>query len=176
MYSSKVFYLFIPGLYLLYEDRYWFYNNTNQGWINKKCWMNTFSTCRKALLWWVYQERHGNNNFNLRSLVHLFWVSASFVEGDWTSSRDIQSRRIQIHIKYNVIWWSFEPNGIPFVPNEKESFQQGWIKFNLGDNKNIFSPFSIQNSSTTKPFHFPRPLAYENHTKLPLEGVNDYWN
>ena len=41
-YSSNVFYLFIQGLYLLYKDRYWLYNNTNLGRINKKPWMNKF--------------------------------------------------------------------------------------------------------------------------------------
>ena len=35
-------YLFIQGLYLLYKDRYWLYNNTNLGWIIKKPWMNKF--------------------------------------------------------------------------------------------------------------------------------------
>ena len=35
MYSSNVFYLFIQGLYILYKDRYWLYNNTNLGWINE---------------------------------------------------------------------------------------------------------------------------------------------
>ena len=43
IYSSKAFYSFIEGLFLLYRLGYWLYNKI-------KPWMNKVSTCRKALL------------------------------------------------------------------------------------------------------------------------------
>ena len=50
MYSSKVFCLFIQGLYHCATNSDPCTINTNLGWINIKRWMNKFSTCRKTLL------------------------------------------------------------------------------------------------------------------------------
>ena len=50
IYSSKVFYLFIQGLYYYTTNSNPCTINTNIGWINKKRWMNKCSTCWTALL------------------------------------------------------------------------------------------------------------------------------
>ena len=88
MYSSKFFYLFIQGLYYYTTNSNACTVITNLGWINKKRWMNKFSTCRKAL-------------FTFQTI--FFWLQYSFEYDDWILQwhPGICTGRHPIYVTYN---------------------------------------------------------------------------
>ena len=111
--------LFIQGLYLLYKDRYWLYNNTNLGWINKKNvgWINFLQVERSyrftSPLFWVFPK-------HLCSLSSLHNMTKTIRRG--TTSRKYLSNYCIKLSTASILWRQFQHTHISFSNHQIKSF------------------------------------------------------